>query len=78
MSKSDTGSQFIQEKDCLCVCVCVYVHMCFVLVYVLQLLLDEGMLLCVGLIPTCSKQNSQVFFLMSNGSSPHIKFVVFL
>jgi serine/threonine protein kinase len=22
MSKSDTGSQFIQEKDCLCVCVC--------------------------------------------------------
>jgi len=48
MSKSDTGSQFIQEKGLLvCVCVCVYVHMCFVLVYVLQLLLDEGMLFCV-------------------------------
>jgi hypothetical protein len=50
MSKSDTGSQFIQEKGllvCVCVCVCVYVHMCFVLVYVLQLLLDEGMLFCV-------------------------------
>jgi serine/threonine protein kinase len=25
MSKNDTGSQFIQEKDCLCVCVCVCV-----------------------------------------------------
>ncbi len=47
MSKNDTGSQFIQQKDCLCVCVCVYVHMCFVLVYVLQLLLDEAMLFCV-------------------------------
>lgn len=35
------------KKKTACVRVCVYVHMCFVLVYVLQLLLDEAMLFCV-------------------------------